>query len=521
MKSLKIRTLYIFLCLTVLLPFQAQTERTANVILEHAESLTFDKARNAERQVLKHNVRFRHEGAVMYCDSAYFYADRNSLDAFGNVRMIQGDTLFVYSDVLFYDGNAKMAYLRYNVKMINRDVTLTTDSLNYDRQVNVGYYFEDGQITDETNVLTSRKGYYYPNLKEAIFRRNVVLTNDDSLIIRSDTLRYRTDTKVAYILGPSTIENRDGHIYSEWGSYNTETQFSSLFNRSQVRNNDGKFLTADTIFYDKANGIARTFGNAEIRDTVRKIILRGNVGYYNELTEKSLMTNNALAVEYSSGADSLFLHADTLLGTKDSTFNLLRAFRAVRFFRSDVQGKCDSLSYSTRDSLMSMFFDPVLWSENNQLTGNLIQVFMRDSVIDHIFVQGNALAVMQDDDSTKFSQLSGKEIKGFLHDNELFKIEVKGNAESIYFPRESDGTLIGVNRTESSFLTAFLVNNKIEKVILFPGASGKMMPIEETVHEDIFFPNFKWLDDIRPKRKEDIFIRTEPVPRKEERRRRR
>ncbi|MDR0872756.1 MAG: hypothetical protein LBN27_04715 [Prevotellaceae bacterium] len=493
-------------------------QKTANVILENAEFLTFDKTQSAERQVLKDNVRFRHEGAVMYCDSAYFYSDKNSLDAFGHIKMVQGDTLFVYADALYYDGNVKTAYLRRHVRMVNRDVTLTTDSLNYDRNANVGYYFGGGKITDPKNVLVSQRGYYYPARREAVFRKNVKLTNADSLIITSDTLLYNTQTKIAYLLGQSEIENRDGQIFSELGSYNTNTQYSSLYKHSLVKNKDGKSLTADTIYYDKERGLGRVFGNAEIKDTTQKVILRGDKGYYNEITQESMMTRRAVAVEYSA-ADSLFLHADTLFHRKDSTFSLLRAFRHVRFFRSDVQGKCDSLVYATRDSLLSMYADPILWSDNNQLTGNLIQAFIRDSVIDYILVKENAMAVMQDIDTTRFNQLIGKDIKGYIRGKELYRIDVSGNTQSIYFPRESDSTLVGVNKSESSFMTIYLKENKVDKVVLYPGATGKMLPDNNLAHEDIFFPTFVWHNAIRPRTPDDIFLKTEPQ-KKEERRRR-
>ncbi len=501
---------------------QAQKEeKTTNVILENAESLTFDKTHSAERQVLRGNVRFRHEGAVMHCDSAYFYSESNSLDAFGHVKMVQGDTLFVYSDVLYYDGNKKLALLRRNVRMINRDVVLTTESLDYDRVKDMGYYFENGKITDPTNVLVSKKGFYYPKQKLAEFKTEVLLTNPD-FVIKSDTLKYNTNTKVAYLVGPSNIDYADTHIYSELGSYNTQTEYSSLFKRSQVETKDGRFLTGDTIYYDKAKGLGRVFSDIEIKDTIQKVMLKGDIGIYNEITGKAFVTKSALAIEYSS-PDSLFLHADTLFYNKDSIYNDLQAYHHVRFFRSDLQGKCDSVFYSSRDSILTMYYEPVIWSENNQLTGDEIQILMNNGKVDYIYVHANAMAAMQDlVDTVKFNQLVGKEMKAYVRDNEVYKIDVSGNTQSIYFPRESDSTLVGVNKTESSFMTVYLKENKVDKVILYPGASGKMLPDENLVKEDIFFPQFIWHDAIRPKKMEDIFIQTEPtVKKKEEKKRRR
>ena len=496
--------------LFVVLPFtlHPQAEKTTNVILEHAESLTFDRSRDAERQVLRGNVRFRHEGAVMTCDSAYFYTANNSMDAFGNVRMVQGDTLFGYSDVLYYDGNKKLALMRRNVRLINRDVVLTTEQLDYNRAANIAYYFEGGKITDPANVLVSQRGFYYPQSKMAEFKNDVTLTNPDFLL-NSDTLKYNTFTKTAYIVGPSTIDHSDTRIYSELGNYNTQTQFASLFKRSVIETEEGRVVTGDTIYYDRAIGLGRIYSNIEIKDTQRKVMLKGNVGRYNEATGEAFITNKALAIDYSA-QDSLFLHADSLFYIKDSIYNNMKAYHGVRFFRSDLQGKCDSIFYSSRDSILTMFFEPVLWSENNQLTGDRIQIFVRNGEVDYIHVQGNAMAVMQDTDTLKFNQLVGREIRAFVVDGELRKVEVNGNTQSIYFPREDDGTLVGVNRTESSFMTVYMQNNKVHKVVLYPGASGKMMPDEGLVHEDVFFPQFAWHEELRPQRKEDVFIRTAP-----------
>jgi len=248
--------------------------------------------------------------------------------------------------------------------------------------------------------------------------------------------------------------------------------------------------------------------------------LKGNIARYNEAIGEAFITNKALAIDYSS-QDSLFLHADSLFYLKDSIYNNMKAYHGVRFFRSDLQGKCDSIFYSSRDSILTMFFEPVLWSENNQLTGDLIQIFIKDGAVDFIHVQGNAMAVMQDIDTLRFSQLVGRELRAFVVDGELRKVEVNGNTQSIYFPREDDGTLVGINRTESSFMTVHLQNNKVHKVVLYPGASGKMMPDEGLVHEDIFFPQFAWHNEIRPQRKEDVFIRTAPPVRDNTDRRRR
>ena len=221
------------------------------VFLENSETLSFDKLKNPDVQILKGNVRFRHDAALLYCDSAYFYEKANSLDAFGHVRIVQGDTLFIYGDLLYYDGNIKLARLRHNVRMVNRKTTLTTDSLNYDRLGNLAYYYTGGKIKDDVNTLTSIWGEYSPATNDALFKTTVHLVNKN-FILDADTLRYNTKTNVANLIGPTHIlYNNETNIYSNKGWYNTATDRSMLLNRSIVKHKDGKTMIGDTIFYDK------------------------------------------------------------------------------------------------------------------------------------------------------------------------------------------------------------------------------------------------------------------------------
>ena len=211
--------IFCFFCLC--LPAQNQSgdsgEKTM-VYLLHSDLLRFDKKLNPDAQIVEGNVVFRHDSVYMYCDSAYFYSKTNSLEAFGQVKMNQGDTLFLYGDYLFYDGNSQIAMVRENVRMENRNTTLLTDSLNYDRILNLGYYFEGGTLTDEDNVLTSDWGEYSPETKMAAFNRDVKLVNPQ-FTLTSDTLKYNTTTKVANILGPSDIvsdERYGGEEHDDW-----------------------------------------------------------------------------------------------------------------------------------------------------------------------------------------------------------------------------------------------------------------------------------------------------------------
>ncbi len=474
------------------------------IYLENSDVLSFDKVLHPDLQVLKGNVRFRHDNAKLYCDSAYFFEKANSLNAYGHVRIVQGDTLFVFGDVLYYDGNTKLARLRHNVRMVNRKTTLVTDSLNYDRLANLAYYYTGGKIFDPLNELTSIWGQYSPSTSDALFKNKVHLTNKN-FFMDSDTLKYNTRTSVANIVGPTHIlYKNETNIYSSRGWYNTATEQSMLLDRSKIKHKDGKTLVADTIFYDKKLNYGEGFTKVVLNDTVQKSTLYGEYCYYSESLKKGLATDSALLVDWSS-KDTMSVHADTLMTSKDSIYNVVHGFYHVRIFRNDVQGLCDSLYYSSRDSIVSMYHEPVLWSDNNQLSGDFIQAFTKNKKINKVYIQHAAMAV-QHEDSVYFNQLSGKEIIAHIDSGQLKRVNVNGNAETIYYPRDDkDSTLVGLNKTQSSFVTMYLKNKKIQRVVLTSASNGNMYPLTQLSGGDIYLKNFFWLKDERPLNVKDLF----------------
>lgn len=483
-------------------PVQVQTAR----VVELRQADLWSKREGFDAEVLTGNVIFYHEGAYMYCDSAYLYQQNNSFEAFSNVSMEQGDTIFVYGDYLLYDGNTRLARLRDNIRMEDQTTTLFTDSLDYDRIANLGYYFEGGMLVDEENELTSYWGQYAPDTKEALFSDSVKLVNEDYTIF-ADTLKYNTETKIADILGPSRIVSDSGYIYTDRGWYNTLTEESRLFDRSQVYSNDGmKVLIGDTIFYNRLSGDGEVFGNMYLEDKERKTILRGNYGYYNEQTEYGLATDSAFVVDYSQ-LDSLFLHGDTLIMSTDSIFRNVKAFHNVRFWRSDIQGVSDSLHYSSRDSMIYMLGNPVVWNESNQILGYQINVYLNDSTVDKAHIIDYALAIQDRGVKDQYNQLSGREMTAFFNNGELYNVLVEGNAMSLYYLVEDDGTVIGLNKTESPYLSMDIEEDKLQKLKLWPATTAVTTPLPQLLPEQKRLEGFVWLDYLRPLNSFDIFRR--------------
>ncbi|MGI6134978.1 MAG: OstA-like protein [Petrimonas mucosa] len=479
-------------------------------IVELKQANLLYKRADFEAQILKDSVVFYHEGAYMYCDSAYLFERTNSFEAFSNVRMEQGDTIFVYGDYLHYDGNTRLARLRNNIRMEDRQVTLFTDSLNYDRAANLGYYFDGGMLVDEKNELTSFWGQYDPVSKDALFIDSVKLINEDFTLF-ADSLKYNTESKVADILGPSTILSDSGFIKTSRGWYNTDTDDARLFDRSEIYSNDStKVLIGDTIHYNRATGQGEVFGRMYLEDLKQKAILRGNYGTYNEKTEYGMATDSAYAIDYSQ-KDSLFLHGDTLKMIADSTYKNIYAYYNVRFYRNDIQGVCDSMSFVQRDSLLSLHGNPVIWNEGNQILGNRIDIYLNDSTIEKAHVRDYALAIQDRQVTGQYNQISGRDLKAFFTEGELRHVLVEGNAESLYYLVEEDSarTVIGLNKTESAYLSMDFMNDELEKLKLWSSTQAVTTPLSQLKPEESKLKGFMWLDYLRPLHKMDIFRRNE------------
>ena len=484
---------------------KANRNQKNKVFLEYADKLSMDETKSKDYQVLTGNVQFRKEGMFMYCDSAYFYDKTNSLDAFGNVRMEQGDTLFVYADVMYYNGMEELARLRYNVRMENRDVTLFTDSLDYDMVANLGYYFEGGKIIDSKNELSSVYGQYQPDTKDAEFLFDVELMNDD-YVMHTDTLHYNTRTHIADIVGYTTIVSDSSIIYTDKGWYNTDDDNATLYNRSLVVGKGGEKLTGDTIYYDRKKAFGEAFGNMVLTDSVHSSILEGNYGFHNDKDKISFATKRARLMEFSR-KDTLYLHGDTIrtfILPEDSS-RVMTSYHKVRFYRIDIQGIADSMSFVSRDSILYMYRHPVLWNENKQILGNEIQIHLNDSTVDWAKLPDYGF-LCEDLEEPYYNQLSGKEMIAYFKDGNIDQLDVNGNVQTIFYPMENDSTYNKLVTAESSFLKIKFNKEDIEKLTMWHEVTGKAIPLFVSKKTDLYLPGFAWYGTLRPKDKDDIFI---------------
>lgn len=462
--------------------------------------------------VVSGNVLFRKGGMFMYCDSAHFYEMSSSLQAYGNVRMEQGDTLFVYADELDYDGETEFATFygdgNRKVRLINRDVTLETYIFYYNLAENLGYYNNFGTITDVENQLSSLYGQYSPDTKEAEFTGSVVLKDiaKESFTLTTERLLYNTDTHIANLVTETTILTDSGTVYTSNGWYDTEDEVSELYDRSLVVSNGGSTLCGDTIYFNHILGYGEAWGDMVLTDSVHSCMLEGDYGYYYQEADSSMATGHARILEYSKG-DTLYMHGDTvrtILDRIDST-HIMTASPKVRFWRIDVQGICDSLVFLERDSTMYMYRHPIVWNADRQVFGGLITVHFNDSAADRATLPDYGFMAEHIVDEF-YDQMSGKEMIAYFNEEGVLRqLDVNGNVQIISLPMENDSSYNKIVQAESSFLKADFKDGELERMIMWPEVTGTVTPIYLARKSIYYLPGFQWYEKLRPVDKDDIF----------------
>ncbi len=483
---------------------------TSYVYLLNADLIRFEEWINPDAQRLIGNVVFRHDSMYMYCDSALFYQKKNSFSAYHNVRAEQGDTLFLYGDSLFYDGESKLLRVRDNVRLENRSMVLLTDSLNFDRNTGLGWFFDGGTLLDEESTLISEYGQFDTNTKMSLFIDGVSLESPD-YNLTTDTLHYNTDSHMAYLTSPTTIINEDNVINSSNGRFNTLSNSAVLLDRSVVEQSGGQNrMTGDSIVYDKDLGRMEGFGDVIINNYKDKIDVQGEYVYYNQENDSAVVTGRALLIEYSAG-DSLYVHADTFRlvtfynEARDSVVERqMRGFNRVRGYRPDMQMVADSMVFTTKDSSLTLYKEPILWSDGQQILGEKIIFYMNDSTIDWAHVKGQALFV-QMVDSAHFNQIAGREMKAYFKNGEIDHADVNGNVEAVFYPLDADSTMIGMNTTEGPSLTTYFRDRTVYKIVVYGSSNGIMYPMSQIDRSKMLLSSFNWFERIRPLDAEDVF----------------
>lgn len=498
---------WIYVCSNILSkPAGKNNKDSYKIELLHADRF-FKRKENSDVLVLVGNVRMKQNNMYLFCDSAYYYELSNSFEAFGKVHMRQGDTLSLKSKYMYYDGMSQLMKARQSVVLTHRNVNLYTDSLNYDKLYEIGYFFEGGKLVDHGNVLVSDWGQYSLASKNASFYYNVKL-NNAKFELTSDTLHYSAVTKIAHVVGPSNIVNGNNHIYTELGYYNTTNGNIKLFKRSTLVDPE-KTLVGDSLYYDKGKALYHAYGNVNYLDKKNKNILLSDYCEYSDSIGYAMSTRKTLLKDFSNPQDTLFVHADTIkMYTQnirtDSVSRQIRAFYHVRSFRSDVQSVSDSLVYNTRNKCLVLYKDPIVWHGNQQILGEEIYTFLNDSTVDSIRVDRQSLLVEQLD-SIHFNQVASKTFRSFMKNGQVEENRADGNVYVTYYVFDKDSLMLGLNYTETTHIKILYENKKMKR-IWTPAATGVFYPLLLIPEDKRYLESFAWFDYIRPLNKADLYI---------------
>ena len=499
-RNVKWKLLVLFLFFSIL-SFSQEKKR---VEILNAVSLEANEKIVANAQRLIGSVLIGHKNILMWCDSAYSYNGSNRIDAFGNVHIKQDDTLHLYANRVFYDGDISFARAWENVKLINKTTTIYSDTLDYDLAQNISYYDDNGKIVDSTTTITSIIGKYFINDDMLYLFKDVVAVSD-SFTMYSDTVSYNTVSKRIFINGPTTIRDSANTLYAENGWYDSNTGEAELL-KKPVISNEKQNIAANYIRYNKENKSGRALGSVKITDLENSSIITGNVAEYNDLLETALVTDSAVYMSYDE-KDTLFLHADTLRSMPDTVPDekIVFGYHKVRFFRTDLQGICDSMVYFTRDSVIQLHKSPVIWSEIHQLSADLIELIQLHNAPDELHLTRNSFIISKQD-SNMFDQIKGKEMIGYIVNKKLNNIEVNGNGQTLYYAREKE-QIIGLNRAESSKISIRFRDGKIYAISFLKAPEGVLKPLFDLTEEDKKLKDFDWKIYLRPLSKYDIFER--------------
>lgn len=471
---------------------------------------TADEEKYPGATILSGKVKMEHEGATLDCQRALFYKKENIFKAVGEVVIEQGDSIIQYSDFAIYNGATKKAKSWGNVEINDKEMKMSTDTLHFDRQNQILYYPNGGTIRDKKNTLKSIRGTYFLKDKKFTAKSKVTVVNPDNNL-ESDHLDYYTNSNLAYLYGPSTVTNlKDStRIYSERGFYDTNTDISYFVKNAKLFLKE-RTISADSLYYDKRKGFASATNRIKVIDTLQKMVTKGNYAELYEKKDSLFIIDRAVAITILD-KDSMYVAGDKILLTGKPEKRIVRIFKNVKIFKSDLQGKCDSIHTSQTTGLTRLFNNPILWSGKSQITGDSIQLLTnkKTNKLDSLKVLQNAFMIQKDSLSDdNFNQIKGRNIYGKFEKNDLRNMLVKGNAESLYFNRNDDSKkLETITKEIASDIEFTLEKNEIIETKYFKKSEGKTFPPSKFPSEEKKFKGFIWRENEQPKTVEDIFVK--------------
>ncbi len=474
------------------------------ILIDHSDYFDVNQLEVPDAVLLTGNVRINHDGVIMTCNKAYYFQKENYVKAFGNVQLVQGDTLYLNSKYAEYNGNMKQAYATGDAVMRSPESTLVTDTINFNRNTQEVYYNSNGTITNRENTLKSKAGKYYVAEKKFQFLTSVTITNP-KYVIKSNHLDYYSNSGHSYLFGPSTITSKANYIYTEKGFYDTKRNLAHFLRKSYIKYDD-RLIEGDSLFYDRNREFASATRNVKITDSVNRGIVKGHYAEIYKNQDSMFVTKRAVAINFVEN-DSVYIHGKKLMVTGPEGNRIIRAFNNVRFFKTDMSGKCDSIHSSAKIGLTKLIGNPILWNGESQITGDIMHLIGNQTTqkLDSLKVLNNTFLVSKDTLGTGFNQVKGQNLFGKFEDGKLHDVDIIKNAEMIYYMRNDAQELIGIDKKVCSKINILFDKNEIENTTFFQQVDGTIYPEKDLPEPERKLRGLVWRGDERIKSKDDIF----------------
>lgn len=485
-------------------------QKGKTIIVEYADLFDYNQAEIPGAALLIGNVKVKLDGAVLVCNKAYLYKDENYLKAFGDVVITQGDTIQMNSKYAEYNGDSELAFASGDVVLNGTEMTLKSDTLYFDRAKQEAFYKSGGTIINKDNTLKSISGKYYMAKKKYIFRKTVTVSNP-KYVIKTDYLDYYTDSGHAYLFGPSTITSEENYIYTEKGFYDTQKDLAHFVKNSHIKYNN-RLIEGDSLYYNRNIEFASATNHVVITDSINKSIIKGHYGEVYRNKDSLMMTRRAVAMSLVD-KDTFYIHGKKIIVTGKPQERLVRGYNNVRFYKTDISGKCDSIHSSEKTAITQLIGKPILWNFDNQMTGDLMLLLSNSKTekLDSLKVLNNAFIIAKDTVGTGYNQVKGQNLFGRFEDNNLREVDIIKNTEVIYYMRNDKQELIGINKSVCSKINLLLKENTIERIREIKKVDGDIYPEKDLPENARKLRNFNWRGDERIKTKDDIFPPEEDI----------
>ena len=522
------KILYVIIVLSIFYPLHSFCQERKIIEIIEAGRFTKDEDKYPKANILSKGdnlrVKLFHDGAIITSDKTFFYSKENRFNANGSVLLKQGDTLELKSQYLKYNGDEGKAKAWGKVVLKQPDMTLKTDTLYLDRILNIAYYDSNGIIEDEENLLRSKKGRYFINNKKYSFKTGVKI-NNPRYDIESENLDYNLISKNALFFGPTLITGNDYEIHCEKGNFDLRSSIGNFQKNPKIFYNN-KIIEGDSLFYNESINYASASRRVIITDTINKSILRGEYGEVYKDKDSAIITKRALAINIIEN-DSLYIHADTLIGTGPPDKRILRGYYGVKILKSDIRGISDSIYFDESKGKIELHkkplskkqiqilslrsrlkLNPVIWFNDSQMSGNEIYLLtdLKTRKLDSLLIFGNTFVIDQDSiNKNNYNQIEGMDLNGDFINGGLNNLQVLKNIKVIYYLYNDKGDLIGIDKTICSELKIKLESNEIKNITFYTSPEGNVHP------EDKLDPNLKllegfiWRKSERPESLDDLF----------------